>query len=377
MTLGHQSTATETSAGSARPSGRSTAKAGSPSIRTNSVVASYTSLLKTVRDAGLLRRRSRFYVSLLAALVLAIAGAATGFAFIGSSWFQLLIAAALGLLFAQCAFWAHEAAHNQVFASRRLNAWAGRIVGTALVGMSYAYWLDKHNRHHGKPNTIGKDPDIKPGVVTFHEEAAAGQHGLKAAFTRRQGWFLFPLLLFMGLALHFESLKFLTTRAVVKHRWVELATLALRFSLYLTAVFLLLPWGMGLAFIGVQLGVFGFYMGASFAPNHKGMPILASDSTVDFLSRQVLTSRNITGPGMTTLMGGLNYQIEHHLFPDMPRPNLPHAQQIVKEHCRDLDIAYTETSLVASYAIVVRYLNHVGLAASDPFDCPLASRYGK
>ena len=62
-------------------------------------------------------------------------------------------------------------------------------------------------------------------------------------------------------------------------------------------------------------------MGCSFAPNHKGMPVLSAGHTLDFLRKQVLTSRNIRGGWFVDiLLGGLNYQIEHHLFPSMPRP---------------------------------------------------------
>jgi len=129
----------------------------------------------------------------------------------------------------------------------------------------------------------------------------------------------------------------------------------------------------------VQLAVFGLYMGASFAPNHKGMPILPHDSKVDFLRRQVLTSRNITGRWFVNgFMGGLNYQVEHHLYPNMPRPNLKRAQAIAKEYCETHGIDYTETTLFRSYGIVVRYLNKVGLSAgADPFDCPAATAFGR
>jgi fatty acid desaturase len=76
-------------------------------------------------------------------------------------------------------------------------------------------------------------------------------------------------------------------------------------------------------------------------------------------------------------MGGLNYQIEHHLFPSMARPNLRKARLLVRQHCQTNDVPYTETTLVRSYGIVVRYLNRVGLAARDPFDCPLAGQLGR
>ena len=133
---------------------------------------------------------------------------------------------------------------------------------------------------------------------------------------------------------------------------------------------------MAFAFLGVQLAVFGVYMGASFAPNHKGMPIIAADAKLDFFSKQVRTSRNIRGGWWaTTLMGGLNYQVEHHLFPSMARPHLAKTREIVMEQCRTRGVPYTETSLIQSYGIVIAYLNRVGLSARDPFDCPMVNRF--
>jgi fatty acid desaturase len=73
---------------------------------------------------------------------------------------------------------------------------------------------------------------------------------------------------------------------------------------------------------------------------------------------------------MSILLGGLNYQIEHHLFPNMARTHLPRAREIVREYCAEEDLEYTETTLMQSYGIVIAYLNRVGLAARDPFDCP-------
>jgi fatty acid desaturase len=117
-------------------------------------------------------------------------------------------------------------------------------------------------------------------------------------------------------------------------------------------------------------------MGASFAPNHKGMPIIPAGSKLDFLRKQVLTSRNVRGGWWATwLFGGLNYQIEHHLFPSMPRPHLAKTRRIVREYCLSIGVPYTETSLMRSYAIVIEYLNRVGLSARDSFDCPMVDTY--
>lgn len=337
----------------------------------------YSEVSRVARETGLYERAPRFYAVVGAALALAFGGAVAGFILLGDSWFQLLIAAALGVIFTQVAFLAHEAAHRQILASGPASDRLARVLAGA-IGLSASWWDNKHSRHHGNPNRVSKDPDIAIDTISFLEDDAASARGLRRLITRHQGWLFFPLLTLEGLNLHFRSLQHLLTVRTVKGRWVELALIGLRFALYLTPLFLLLPLGMAFAFLGVQMAVFGVYMGASFAPNHKGMPIIAADARLDFFTKQVRTSRNIRGGWWATaLMGGLNYQIEHHLFPNMARPHLARARLIVRDFCVSREVPYTETSLGRSYLIVVRYLNRVGLSARDPFDCPAAAQFGR
>jgi fatty acid desaturase len=339
----------------------------------------YSALLRTVRDAGLLRRRRGFYYMMFGIITAALGGVVVGFVLLGDSWYQLLLAAVLGIILTQYAFIAHEASHRQVFTSGKVNDAVARAVANLVVGISYSWWMNKHSRHHGNPNVIGKDPDIDRDVVSFTEDDARRATGLYGWFTRRQGYAFFPILVGEGLNLHIHGFRTVFGRGKVDKRWLEASMLIARCGAYVAALFILLPPGMAAAFIGVQLAVFGVYMGASFAPNHKGMPMLPKESKVDFLRRQVLTSRNIRGGALVDVfMGGLNYQVEHHLFPNMPRPNLRKAQAIAKEYCETHGILYTETTLPKSYGIVVRYLNKVGLSAGgDPFDCPAATAFGR
>ncbi len=129
-----------------------------------------------------------------------------------------------------------------------------------------------------------------------------------------------------------------------------------------------------IAFLAVELALFGLYMGSTFAPNHIGMPLVSPKLKLDFLRRQVLMSRNISGgPLMSVFMGGLNYQVEHHLFPSMARPHLRKIQPLVAAYCAAEGVPYTQTSLWAAYRHVVGYLNTVGLRGRDPFLCPLVA----
>jgi fatty acid desaturase len=343
---------------------------------TNAVTQSYTALAKAVRSLDLQGRTRWFYVLVFSALVVALGGAVTGFILLDNSWLQLLIAGALGLIFTQFAFLGHEASHRQILTSGPANDWVGRLLATVFVGISYAWWMNKHTRHHANPNKVGKDPDIETdAAIAFTEEFAARQRGPLAWITRRQGYLFFPLLLLEGINLHVNSIRSLFRPGRIEGRALELTLLGLRFAIYLAALFWLLPLGMAFAFIGVQLAVFGLYMGASFAPNHVGMPIVPRDVKLDFLNKQVRTSRNVSGGWWATLlMGGLNYQIEHHLFPSLPRPHLARTRELVREHCRQADVPYVETSLISAWGIVVSYLNRVGLAARSSFQCPVAGQ---
>jgi len=337
----------------------------------------YRDVSQVARETGLLQRTPWFYALVGAGVLLALGGCITGFILLGDSWFQLLIAGALGIVFTQIAFLAHEAAHRQILSSGPANFRLARVLAGS-IGMSYAWWDSKHTRHHGNPNMVGRDPDIAVDTISFLDEDAARSRGLVRLITRKQGWLFFPLLTLEGLNLHYLGLKHLLTQKKVTARWTELGIILLRFALLLTPIFLLLPLGMAFAFIGVQMAVFGVYMGASFAPNHKGMPIIAPDARLDFFSKQVRTSRNVSGGWWATwLMGGLNYQVEHHLFPSMARPHLAKAREIVRDYCATHDVPYTETTLLRSYGIVIAYLNRVGLAARDPFDCPAAAQFGR
>jgi fatty acid desaturase len=334
----------------------------------------YIAISKSVQAAGLQRRRYGYYWTRLIALALLFAAAIAVFVLIGDSWWQLATAVGFAVLFTQIAFLGHDAAHRQIFKSGNWNEWTSLVLGNLLVGMSYGWWQQKHTRHHNNPNQEGLDPDVDLPVVALHPGQVDERRGPRW-IRAHQGWFFFPLLLLEGLSLHASGVRRVLSRQPVKRRWVELSLLTVRIGGYLAIVFVVLSPGIAFAFLGVQLGLFGLYLGMSFAPNHKGMPLVPKDLKLDFLRRQVLMSRNIRGNRVLDfLMGGLNYQIEHHLFPSMPRPHLRKAAPMVAEYCRSRGVPYTQTGLLQSYAIVIRYINRVGLGEKDPFECPLLAQ---
>jgi fatty acid desaturase len=320
----------------------------------------YTQLSRQIKQAGLLDRRRGWYAAKIAINLALLAAGAAAFAMLGESWWQLVTAAYLAVVFTQIAFVGHDAGHRQLFRSRRANDRIGLLHANLLVGMSFDWWVGKHNRHHSNPNHEDLDPDISITAVAFTADQASSKHGLVRLIARHQAWLFFPLLLLEAAHLHLASSK-----AIVQGRGqanlVEGLLLGAHVAGYVTALLVVLPPLQALAFIVVQQGLFGLYLGCAFAPNHKGMPTLTQADELDFLRRQVLTSRNVRGSWLVDwLLGGLNYQIEHHLFPNMPRPNLRRAQPLIRAFCEEHGLAYVEASLVGSYAQAVRHLHAVG-----------------
>jgi fatty acid desaturase len=322
----------------------------------------FAGLCRQIRAARLLERRHGLYAIRISATLGAFAAGWAAFALVGDSWYQTIIAVVMGVTFTQVAFLGHDGGHQQVYRSKRHNDALGIVLGDLLVGLSYGWWIDKHNRHHAKPNHEGHDPDIGDGVLSFTtDQVARRTGGFGRMITRYQAWLFFPLLTLEGISLHVASIQSLVGGTQRRYRRIEIALFTSHLVAYLSAVFLVLSPVKALVFIAIHQSVFGLYMGCSFAPNHKGMAMIAPGHEIDFLRRQVLTSRNVRGGWFTDfLLGGLNYQVEHHLFPNMPRDHLRKAQHLVRAYCHEHQITYTETSLFGSYRAALRYLHELG-----------------
>ncbi len=322
----------------------------------------YAELSRRIKAAGLLRHRPGFYLPAIVGTVLLLGAGWATLVVLGPSWWQLFTAVFLGVMFTQLGFLGHDVGHKQVFRSRRATYAFGVLAGNACIGLSYGWWLDKHNRHHAHPNDLQRDPDVRAGALIFDPSQRIDRRGLAAVVTSAQAYLFFPMLLLEGLHLHVSSFRALRSGAV-KARWLEAGLLLLHVAAYVGVVALVLPLWQALAFVALQQAVFGLYMGVSFAPNHKGMRVERPEDQWDFLRRQVLTSRNVRGnPVVDLALGGLNYQVEHHLFPSMPRPSLRRAQPLVREFCAERGVRYVECGLVASYRQVVGHLDATGRA---------------
>ena len=267
-------------------------------------------------------------------------------------------AAFLAFAFTQIGFLGHDAGHKQIFNGAARNDLLGLAINL-LLGLSRSWWVDTHNQHHVNPNDLDLDPHTALPVFAFSEEQARSKRGVLRRVVGYQGFYFFPLLLLEGVGVRLASVQYLL-RGEAKDRAAEALLIALHFVLYFGLLFYVLSIWQALAFIAVHQAMLGLYMGSVFAPNHKGMPLLDKDNPLDFLRQQVLTSRDVKGHAVTDfLYGGLNYQIEHHLFPSMPRNRLREAQVIVRAFCAERSIPYRESGALESHKEILQYLHQV------------------
>lgn len=331
----------------------------------------FRTLSAQVRAAGLFDRRLGYYAANITLTLGAFAAAWTAFFALGPSWWTLGVAALLGIASTQLGFLGHDAGHRQIFASRGANRLLGLLVGNAMIGLSFGWWVPKHNAHHAHPNEVGRDPDIGVGLLGTPSayERPGGARLAARWLARHQAGLFFPLMLLRSTGLYLSGAHDLIRRRD-RAAAVEGTVLGVHAGLYLAAVFWVLPPIEGIAFVVVHQAVFSLYLGCSFAPNHKGMPLVEGDHEMSFARHQVITARNLSAGRWTTLVfGGLNFQIEHHLFPAMPRPNLARARGPVRAFCAENGLTYCEESAVASFRQTIR---HLRLAAAALDGRPMA-----
>jgi fatty acid desaturase len=328
----------------------------------------YQDLRHQVQAAGLLERSGWNSLRLaLIAFTLAVASIAT-LALAPGAW-RIAAAPLLALFWMQVGFFGHDAGHNGVFPVTEHNRQLGLFCLPLVLGMAFRPWVIKHNLHHAETNILEADPDIQHSFLAFTEEAARERRGPVRWLVRYQAY-LYPILaLFATAGFRIDAWRYaLGGSAVVQNsdkydreRRLELVLLGLNLVLWLAIPSLILGVGLWLpTFVAAQM-LLGLHMALVFAPNHKGMPTYSDTTRLPFLEQQVLTSRNVNGgPVVDFLYGGLNYQVEHHLFPTMSRRRFAECRTIVRRFCQDVGLAYTEESVLESFKSIFTSLDDIG-----------------
>lgn len=334
---------------------------GVQNVEVSAAAEAYAELRAVIRDAGLLKRSSWFYVGLIA---FTLAGYLVSIWAV--FWFQhyaLLTLACLSFTFfsIQLAGLMHDSGHRAVFSSPQSNNLLGYVSG-GLLGIVFDHWRLNHNAHHAHPNQLDADPDVEIPFIATSRELYLKKKGIERALIRYQAYYYFPLGSIVSFSNRLGSVSYFLGKRSPKDAWKLLLYLAGIAFLFVLPFIVFSPLKAIFVFSLIHI-TSGLYLANLFAPNHKGMPQLSRDAVMSFLEQQVITSRDIKGGLLTDLaLVGLNYQIEHHLFPTCPRNKLKLLTPYVQDVCRRMNLEFTTVGIVETNRMILRELRAVAQA---------------
>jgi len=272
----------------------------------------------------------------------------------GWPWLLLAPLAAVALL--NMGFTGHDAGHFALSRKRWVNDLWGQVAMTLLCGMSFGSWRVSHNQHHAKCQQMDGDPDMHFGVLfSVYPDSANWRTPLGRFFLRIQKWAFWPLASLYWISMGYDGIRDLFRHP--KTTKVDRFLIPLHWLGLLIVPGLLFGWPAVLAF--VIMSCLSSLMTASvFIPNHIGMRRVEDGQKLSYLEQQVTTSRNIDNPrALDFYYGGLNSQIEHHLFPRVPHHRYRAMRPIVRAFCKKHRLSYQQVGLYRALATVG---NHLG-----------------
>lgn len=276
-------------------------------------------------------------------------------------WAAFLLVPAAAVIATTAAMLGHEGCHGSFSDKPWQNQLLATLTFPLLAGLGVLYWKDKHNvRHHGHPNVLGQDPDIEMWPMAISKEEYDASSAPRRFFQRHlQAWFFWPLTLFLPVVMRWPSLAFLATharkRGFDRAWWIDASALTAHYLLWLGGGALVLgPVAAVLLYVSMW-SIVGVFLALIFAPAHMGLEYHGADRKG--WVHQLETTRNLRVPrSLRWFFVGLDYQVEHHLFPKIPHRKLPIARDIVRAWCQRNGLPHQEIGYGAALVSVTASL---------------------
>eukprot|EP00607_Mallomonas_marina_P011009 CAMPEP_0182419404 /NCGR_PEP_ID=MMETSP1167-20130531/3874_1 /TAXON_ID=2988 /ORGANISM="Mallomonas Sp, Strain CCMP3275" /LENGTH=468 /DNA_ID=CAMNT_0024594325 /DNA_START=53 /DNA_END=1459 /DNA_ORIENTATION=- len=350
----------------------------------------YRELRAKMIAAGLFQASYLFYVYKFMTNVTLLSASILCVTLSNSFTVHMVGALLLALFWQQCGWLAHDFLHHQVFKNRMYGDLMGIIVGDLFQGFSVAWWKSKHNTHHAVPNlhesspeSHDGDPDIDTMPIlawTLRMAETAKSSKIGRMMIMWQAVLYFPVLLFARLAWAHQSWVFVfggigqwsvkgasLDRKQIKYPLLEKLALILHHaSLFYLLSFM--PVCHAIPFFALSQGLCGLFLAIVFGLGHNGMAVYPANERPDFWKLQVTTTRNVTStPFVDWFCGGLQYQVDHHLFPMVPRNNLKAVHVLVESFCKEHEVSYHEADMWVGTKEVLNHLNQVSAEFIEHF----------
>jgi fatty acid desaturase len=309
----------------------------------------YTDNLKTLqaefRRRGWHRRATGALLAQFAAVLAVMLGGLAVFVLVPNYAVQAfgLLVSTLGMLGVSTQ--AHSASHGAFSDKKWQNQFLTYLGYPVLLGLSATYWLTKHvATHHKSPNIDGFDDDIhlQPLFALTHEQVQNSGRLVRFYYRYIQWLVVVPAISLNALNMQrwgwlYLFGKLARPRSRTLAHWLDLGALALHLVLWIGLPMLFFPAGAVLLAYVLRMAVLGYVIFAAFAPAHlpeEAAIVDLSQRHADFALRQTATSLNYrTGPLGRLLCAGVEFQIEHHLFPNYSHVYYPAMSRLVREFC--------------------------------------------
>jgi fatty acid desaturase/predicted heme/steroid binding protein len=301
----------------------------------------------------------------------------------------------VALFWQQCGWLSHDFLHHQVFKNRLYGDIFGLITGNLFQGFSVDWWKNKHNTHHATPNTThtggeahNGDPDIDTLPFLAWSRSMVKDAEKMSSFARfcvrNQKVLYFPILLLARFSWTFQSIFYALNlkspwetdlegrRRDVTYKKSELALFAVHYAYFGWLCFYLMSPGEGVLFYCGAQAICGLLLALVFGLGHNGMAVYPSKDKPDYWTLQVSTTRDVKGSQyipqgvVDWFMGGLQHQVEHHLFLSMPRHNLGKAFKAVRAFCSEHNLHHHTTTMLQGTSEILEHLHRMGELLEGP-----------
>ena len=345
--------------------------------KVSDVSRDYRRLAAELSKAGLFQRKEHVTLYTIISIVVLFAAALYGVLRTESTLVHLLSGGLIGFLWIQSGWIGHDSGHYIVMTSAKMNRLAQFFSGNCLAGISIAWWKRNHNAHHIACNSLEFDPDVQhmpffavssklfDSIMSHFYDRKMNFDSLSRFLVSYQHWTFYPVMCFARINLFAQSIILLVNKKV-PNRNQEILGVALFWIWYPLLISQLPNWGERVMFIVASFSVTGIQH-IQFCLNHFSASVYVGRPTGnDWFEKQTLGTLNIScSPSMDWFHGGLQFQVEHHLFPRLPRCNLRKISPLVRELCKKHKLSYESDSFWGANLRTIATLKAAAMQARD------------
>ncbi|XP_065850475.1 acyl-lipid (9-3)-desaturase-like [Euphorbia lathyris] len=338
----------------------------------------YRKLIAEFTKAGLFEKKGHTTFFTLCAVLVLFAASVYGILYSNSAWIHLLCGGVIGFLWIQSGWIGHDSGHYRVMSTPGWNRLTQILTGNCLAGISIGWWKFNHNTHHIACNNLNYDPDLQhmpmfavsskffSSIRSYFYERKMNFDSFTRFMVSYQHLTYYPVMCFARINLFAQSIILLSSKKKVPNRGQEILGVLVFWIWYPLLVSYLPNWGERVMFVIASFSVTGIQH-VQFTLNHFSSHVyLGAPSGNDWFEKQTMGTLNINcSTWMDWFHGGLQFQIEHHLFPRLPRCNLRKISPFVIELCKKHNLPYNSASFYKANEMTLKTLRTAALQARD------------